>query len=41
MDKGQLTGSLYLDLRKALDTVNRGRLLSMLELYGIRSKELL
>ena len=40
MDKGQLTGSLCLDLRKASDTVNHGRLLSKLELYGIKSKEL-
>ena len=41
MDKGQPTGSLYLDLRKAFDTANYGRLLSKLELYGIKSKELL
>ena len=41
MDKGQLTDSLYLDLGKAFDTVNYGRLLSKLELYGIKSKELL
>ena len=41
MDKGQLTGSLYLDLRKTFDTVNHGRLLSKLELYGVKSKELL
>ena len=41
MEKGHLTGSLYLDLRKAFDTVNHGRLLSKLELYGIKSKELL
>ena len=41
MEKGHLTGSLYLDLRKAFDTVIHGRLLSKLELYGIKSKELL
>ena len=41
MDKGKLTGSLYLDLRKAFDTVNHGKLLSKLELYGIKGTELL
>ena len=41
MDKGQLTGSLYLDLRKAFDTVNHGKLLTKLELYGFKSTELL
>ena len=41
MDKGQLTVSLNLDLRKAFDTVNHGRLLSKLELSRIKSKELL
>ena len=41
MDKGKLTGSLYLDLRKAFDTVNHGKLLSKLELYGVKGTKLL
>ena len=41
MDKGHLTGSLYIDLRKAFDTVNHGRLLAKLQLYGIEEQELL
>ena len=41
MDRGHLTGSLYIDLRKAFDTVNHGRLLAKLQLYGIEEQELL
>ena len=41
MDKGHLTGSLYIDLCKAFDTVNHGRLLAKLQLYGIEEQELL
>ena len=41
MDKGHLTGSLYIELRKAFDIVNHGRLLAKLQLYGIEEQELL
>ena len=41
IDKGHLTASLYIDLRKAFDTVNHGRLLAKLQLYGIEEQELL
>jgi len=40
MGKGQLKSSLELDLRKAFDTENRGRLQSKLELYGKKRKQL-
>ena len=41
MGKGQLKSSLELDLRKAFDTENHGRLQSKLELYGMKRKQLL
>lgn len=39
-DKGECTGAIYLDLRKAFDTVNHSRLLHKLQLHGIHDIEL-
>ena len=40
MDKGQMSGAVFIDLRKAYDTVNHARLLSKLPMYGLKNKEL-
>ena len=40
MDKGLMTGAVFLDLRKAFDTVDHSRIISKLPLYRIRDKEL-
>ena len=41
MDKGLMTGAVFVDLRKAFDTVDHARLFSKLTIYGIRNEELL
>jgi hypothetical protein len=40
IDQGQLTGSVFMDLRKAFETVNHGRLLDKLPAYGIKDIEM-
>ena len=40
MDKGLLTGAVFIDLKKAFDTVDHARLLSKLPAYGIIGTEL-
>lgn len=40
MDEGNLTGALFMDLRKAFDTVNHACLLQKLPYYGIIGTEL-
>ena len=39
IDKRKYTGAVFIDLRKAFDMVDHGRLLSKLSWYGIKSKE--
>ncbi len=40
MDHGKLTGVIYLDLKKAFDTVDHDLLLQKLARYGIKNNEL-
>ena len=39
MDRGHLTGALFIDLSKAFDTVDHSTLISKLPLYGIEHAE--
>ena len=40
MDNGEYTGAVFVDLKKAFDTVDHGCLLSKLSSYGIKGREL-
>jgi hypothetical protein len=39
-DNGEMTGAIFVDLTKAFDTISHAQLLSKLEKYGIRNKEI-
>ena len=39
MDAGQLTGAIFVDFRKAFDTIDHKILLDKLQLFGIRDNE--
>eukprot|EP00794_Sanderia_malayensis_P004064 gene4064-4618_t len=41
MDQGKLTGAVFIDLQKALDTVEHSVLLSKLPFYGVTENELM
>ena len=40
MDKGEMTGALFVDLREAFDTVSHSSILDKLPYYGINQQEL-
>ena len=39
MDKGKLTGAVFVDLRKAFDTIDHATLIAKLPIYGVHGKE--
>ena len=40
MDKGELTGAVFIDLRKAFDTIDHATMIAKLPIYGVHGKEL-
>ena len=40
VDNGNIVGPCFIDLQKAFDTISHNELISKLELYSVRDKEL-